>query len=125
MTACLRHLGLALRSGQIFCQHQLTLTPPNDLAVQAHARVGVNHVRNSEANYPDSAYSPLERGLARLEALTDAQPACWGAYREVYEGRDSYDRCAGDAFRTACVTVDRPHWFSKPASCTGGRQPMF
>lgn len=63
------------------------------LPCQAHGRVEVSHPRNSASASPDSAYSPLERALARLEALTDARPCCYDRYKDMYAGREEYERC--------------------------------
>lgn len=43
---------------------------------QANARVDLSCPSNDIHRYPRSTYAPLERGLARLEALAGVSPLC-------------------------------------------------
>jgi hypothetical protein len=52
----------------------------------------VSDPRNSSAQYPSSAFSPVQVALARLEAMTDVKPACYHQYRQLYEARSTDSR---------------------------------
>ncbi|KAG2424400.1 hypothetical protein HXX76_014609 [Chlamydomonas incerta] len=63
--------------------------------LEAHARVELDNPANDIGRYPASAYTPLERSLARLEALTGLAPRCAAlsaATAALYAARDSYDK---------------------------------
>lgn len=59
---------------------------------QEHGSIDVSDPRNSAAEYPSSAFSPVEVALARLEAMTDVKPACYSQYRHLYEARSTQGR---------------------------------
>ncbi|PNW79631.1 hypothetical protein CHLRE_08g360801v5 [Chlamydomonas reinhardtii] len=65
--------------------------------VLAHARVDLDNPANDIRRHGAAAgtYTPLERSLARLEALTGLAPRCVAASAEVaelYAARDNYDK---------------------------------
>jgi hypothetical protein len=54
--------------------------------------VDVSHPGNSTAQHPDSAFSPVQVALARLEALTDVKPAAYYQHADMYEARSTRGR---------------------------------
>ena len=52
--------------------------------VQLAARVDAASPMNDPARHPESAYLPVEQQLARLEALSGAEPLCLPANRDLY-----------------------------------------
>ncbi|WIA29416.1 hypothetical protein OEZ86_011919 [Tetradesmus obliquus] len=54
--------------------------------------VDVGHPGNSTAAHPDSAFSPVQVALARLEALTDVKPAAYYQHADLYEARSTRGR---------------------------------
>lgn len=66
-------------------------TPP----LQEYGRIDVADARNSAAQYPSSAFSPVQVALARLEAMTDVKPACYPRFKQLYEARSTDGRWVG------------------------------
>jgi hypothetical protein len=62
------------------------------LHAQDYGRIDVSDPRNSSAQYPCSAFSPVQVALARLEAMTDVKPACYSQYRKLYDARSTEGR---------------------------------
>jgi hypothetical protein len=65
--------------------------------------VDVAHPGNSTAQHPDSAFSPVQVALARLEALTDVKPAAYFRHADLYEARSTRGRWVGALHSDACV----------------------
>jgi hypothetical protein len=65
------------------------------------------HTGNSTAQHPDSAFSPVQIALARLEALTDVKPAAYYQHADMYEARSTRGRWVGETFLHGfCVEID-------------------
>ncbi|GLI65397.1 hypothetical protein VaNZ11_008953 [Volvox africanus] len=62
--------------------------------LEANARVDLDNPANDIRLHPHSTYSPLERGLARLEALSGVSPLSLQQpeVAALYAARDSYDK---------------------------------
>ncbi|GIL76692.1 hypothetical protein Vretimale_8765 [Volvox reticuliferus] len=62
--------------------------------LEANARVDLDNPANDIRRHPHSTYSPLERGLARLEALSGVLPTSLQQpeVAALYAARDSYDK---------------------------------
>lgn len=67
---------------------------PRARASQEWGSVDVAHPGNSTAQHPDSAFSPVQVALARLEALTDVKPAAYCQHADLYEARSTRGRWA-------------------------------
>lgn len=65
---------------------------PAHVSTQPHALTHTQDLDHPLNSGGDWAYSPLERALGRLEALTDVPAAARGAHAAVYEARDAYRR---------------------------------
>ena len=57
--------------------------------------------RNSAAQYPASAFSPVQLALARLEAMADVKPACFGRFKQLYDARSTHGRWAQHNFESS------------------------
>lgn len=66
--------------------------------LQAHARIAIESPLNAPGT--ESAYSRLERLLAKLEALTGVLPACYQRYEAVY-------RCTYWLLHSCCIPLHR------------------
>ncbi|KXZ41741.1 hypothetical protein GPECTOR_299g811 [Gonium pectorale] len=62
--------------------------------LEAHARVDLDNPANDIRRHPTSTYSPLERSLARLEALSGMPPvaAAQPDVAALYAAREDYER---------------------------------
>lgn len=59
---------------------------------QDHGKIDVSDPRNSAAQYPSSAFTPVQLALSRLEAMSDVKPACYGRYKQLYDARSTHGR---------------------------------
>ncbi|GFR51569.1 hypothetical protein Agub_g13905, partial [Astrephomene gubernaculifera] len=89
--------------------------------LEAHARVDLDHPGNDIRRHPHSTYSPLECGLARLEALSGVAPE--GLSRseaaELYAARDSYDK---DAARLQALVDSGNKKRARPDAAGAGKR---
>ncbi|GMH42387.1 hypothetical protein BSKO_10306 [Bryopsis sp. KO-2023] len=71
-----------------------------------HARIDLDSPMNAIIDYPEAAYSPAERQLARLEALCELLPRCISnpQHKALYECRD----VVVDKDRIAALQQDDP-----------------
>jgi hypothetical protein len=85
-----------MHHGQILTLRTPTIapSPPNMHTnhTQEHGRIDVSDPRNSAAQFPSSAFSPVQVALTRLEAMTDVRPACYSRCKTVYKGRSTQGR---------------------------------
>lgn len=94
--------------------------------LQEWGSVDVGHPGNSTAAHPDSAFSPVQVALARLEALTDVKPAAYYQHADLYEARSTRGRWAGGVGAVSCdhaccgIKLDVK---SLPAACCCGQLP--
>jgi hypothetical protein len=75
-------------------KHPFLYCPNPVCPAQEYGRIDVHDPRNSLAASPSSAFSPVQLGLSRLEAVVDVKPACYSRFKALYEARSTQGRCA-------------------------------